>query len=211
MIVIIRIHSKGNIEPVWDELLYQKDAIQSGLNDKCHLLYLTKRLGFHDEASILADIADLPTLGDLLVTHLSRIKDIDNFVVHHLFRPKFYPLPKDTRNFKRFVINLKVEPAYLGEVYKKLIDPNIPDGLKKVYFAFTFHSSVDSLQFSLLAQSEDILRKYVVEVIDRLPGMLKTTTFPIERTKPLIAYDTWQDYAKQNPAALDWLHLRGHV
>lgn len=210
MIAIIRIHSKEMIEPVWDAVVREHHSIQSNLKDKCHLLYLTKRIGYHDEISLFVDVPDQLNLSELIIDHLGKIKGIDNFVVHHLLRPKFYPLPEDTRNLKRYTINLKVTPAYLGGVYKKLIDPNIPDGLKKVYFAFTFHHPEDSIQFSMLAESDDILRKYVTGVIDRLPGVIHTRVYPIERTKPFVTYETWQAYARTNPDSLDWSHLKGH-
>lgn len=210
MLVIIRIHSKESIEPVWDEIIKNQDRLQKVHPDRCHILYLTKRMGFHNELSLFVEAADRATLSELIVSHLSKIKGIDGFVVHHLYRARFYPLPQDTGEYKRFTINLKVDAPYLPEVYKKLTDPNIPEGMKKVYFAYTFHSSTDSMQLSLLCKSEDTLREYVGRVIDKLPGVLKTTVFAIESTKPFISYETWQKFAEQNPAALDWTHLRGH-
>ena len=211
MLIIIRIHSKGPIEEVWDEIIRQQEPIQRAFTDKCHLLYLTKRQGFHNEASLFVDVLDHSILGDLVVSHLAKIKEVENFIIHHLVNPKFYPLPRDTKEYSRFVINLKVEAPYLADVYKKLIDPNIPEGMKKVYFAFTFHSSSDCIQFSVLSKSADVLRKYVAEVIDHLPGVVRTTVIPIERSKPFISYDTWQSFAGQNPSAITRSHLRGHT
>ena len=195
MLIIIRIHSKGPIQPVWDRIVEQQESIQKAFPDKCQLLYLTKRMGFNREASLFVDVADESTLGYLVVSHLAKIKGVDNFVIHHLFKPKLYPLPRDTKEYKRFVINLKVEAQYLADVYKNLINPNIPDGMKKVYFAFTFHQSSDSIQFSILSKSEDVLREYVAKDIDCLPGVAKTTIIPIERSKPFISYDTWEGFA----------------
>ncbi|MBI4835618.1 MAG: hypothetical protein HY811_12465 [Planctomycetes bacterium] len=209
MIVIIRIHSQHEINHVWDELVRQKDEIQSQMGNKCHLLYLTKRLGYHNETSLLVDFEDQAGLKDLIVNHISKIKGVDGFALHHLYAPKFYPLPHDTQDLKRFTVILKAEPVSLSEVYKKLIDPNLPEGLRKVYFAFTFYHMDESLLFSLLAQSEDVFRKYVTEVIDKLPGVLKTSTYTIERTKPFISYEDWQAYASQKPSALSWSHLKG--
>ena len=211
MLIIIRIHSKGPIESVWDEIIKQQEPIQKAFADKCHILYLTKRQGFHNEASLFVDISDLSILGDLVISHLAKIKNVENFIIHHLFKPKFYPLPHDTKEYKRFIINLKVKAPYLADVYKKLVDPNIPEGMKKVYFAFTFHNSSDCIQFSVLSKSEDVLREYVVEVIDRLPGVVRTTVIPIERSKPFISYDTWQSFAHQYPSAVAWSHIRGHT
>ena len=196
MIIIIRIHSKGPIEPVWDGIIKQQEPIQKAFADKCHLLYLTKRMGFNREASLFMDLYDESILGDLVVSHLAKIKGVDNFVIHHLFKPKFYPLPRDTKEYRRFVINLKVEAEYLTDVYKNLINPNLPVGMKKVYFAFTFHQSSDSIQFSILSKSEDLLREYVAKDIDSLPGVVTTTVIPIERSKPFISYDTWEGLTK---------------
>jgi hypothetical protein len=198
MLIIVRIHSKGPIEPVWDGIIKQEEPIQKAYGEKCRLLYLTKRLGFNREASLFVDLSDESILSDLIISHLARIKGVDNFVIHHLFKPKFYPLPRDTKEYKRFVINLKVETPHLTNVYKNLIDPNIPDGMKKVYFAFTFHQSSDSIQLSILSKSEDVMREYVTTVIACLPGVAKTTVIPIERSKSFISYDTLQSLAAKS-------------
>jgi hypothetical protein len=204
MIVIIRIRSKEAIDPVWDEIIKQQAVLQKQIKNQGHLLYLTKRLGYHNEASLIAHMIDQAALSDLVVTHLSKIAGVESVEIHHLFRPKFFSLPRDTHSMKRFTIALKIAPAALSDVYKKLIDPNLPDGLKKVYFALTFHHRDDSLQFSLLAQEESILRKYVAEIIDQIPGVLKTSVYTIEKTKPFIAHDDWQRYASQNTSAPGW-------
>jgi len=195
MLIIIRIHSKGPLQPVWDRIIEQQEPIQKALAGKCQLLYLTKRLGFNREASLFIDLSDESILGDLVVSHLAKIKGVESFVIHHLFKPKFYPLPRDTKEYRRFVINLKVEPSNLTEVYKNLIDPNIPEGMKKVYFAFTFHQSSDSVQLSILSKSEDVMREYVSTVIASLPGVVRTTVIPIEISKSFISYDTLQGFA----------------
>ena len=178
MLIIIRIHSKGPLQPVWDRIIEQQEPIQKAFAGKCQLLYLTKRLGFNREASLFIDLSDESILGDLVVSHLAKIKGVESFVIHHLFKPKFYPLPHDTKEYRRFVINLKVEPSNLTEVYKNLIDPNIPDGMKKVYFAFTFHQSSDSVQLSILSKSEDVMREYVATVIASLPGVVQNHCHP---------------------------------
>ena len=195
MLIIIRIHSKGPLQPVWDRIIEQQEPIQKAFAGKCQLLYLTKRLGFNREASLFIDLSDESILADLVVSHLARIRGVDSFVIHHLFKPKFYPLPRDTKEYRRFVINLKVEPSNLTEVYKNLIDPNIPEGMKKVYFAFTFHQSSDSVQLSILSKSEDVMREYVSTVIASLPGVVRTTVIPIEISKSFISYDTLQGFA----------------
>jgi len=195
MLIIIRIHSKGPIETIWDEIIRQQEPVQKAFADRCHILYLTKRQGFSNEASLFVDVSDDSTLSDLVVHHLAKIKDIENFIIHHLLRPKFYPLPRDTKEYRRFIINLKVEAPYLADVYRKLINPSIPEGMKKVYFAFTFHHSSDCIQFSVLSKSEDVLREYVAEDIERLPGVVRTTIIPIERSKPFISYKAYQSFA----------------
>ncbi len=198
MLIIIRIKSKGPLPPVWDRIIEQQEPIQKAFAGKCQLLYLTKRMGFNKEASLFIDLSDETILSDLVVSHLAKIKGVDSFVIHHLFKPKFYPLPRDTKEYRRFVINLKVEPSNLTEIYKNLIDPNIPDGMKKVYFAFTFHQSSDSIQLSILSKSEDVMREYVATVIASLPGVVRTTVIPIEISKSFISYETLQGFAAKS-------------
>jgi hypothetical protein len=198
MLIIIRIRSKGPLQPVWDRIVEQQEPIQKTFAGKCQLLYLTKRLGFNREASLFIDLSDESILGELVVHHLAKIKGVDSFVIHHLFKPKLYPLPRDTKEYMRFVINLKVEPPYLTDVYKNLIDPNIPEGMKKVYFAFTFHLSSDSIQLSILSKSEADMREYVATVIASLPGVARTTVIPIEISKSFISYETLQSYAAKS-------------
>jgi hypothetical protein len=87
MLIIIRIHSKGPLQPVWDRIVEQQESIQKAFPDKCQLLYLTKRMGFNREASLFVDVADESTLGYLVVSHLAKIKGVDNFVIHHFSNP----------------------------------------------------------------------------------------------------------------------------
>jgi hypothetical protein len=196
MLVIIKIISKGPVEQIWDEIISQQEIVQNVFAHKCRMLFLTKMQGFNNEASLVVDVSDDYTLTDLLVNHLAKIKDVENFIIQHLFSLKFYPLPRDTKEYTRFIINLKVETPYLAQVYRKLINPSIPEVMKKVYFAFTFHDSSDNIRFSVLSKSEDVLRKYVAEDIERLPGVVRTTIIPVERSKPFISYKTYQSIAK---------------
>jgi len=75
-------------------------------------------------------------------------------------------VPKDTYDMKRYVMTAKVNPMHFTEVFKKLLNPNLPEGLKRVYYAFTFHSYDDNLQYSFLADNEESAQKYVNEKIN---------------------------------------------
>ncbi|MCK4908746.1 MAG: hypothetical protein KAS70_02500 [Planctomycetes bacterium] len=206
MISIIRVLAKDDLTSIWDEIIRRKDELQSSLQKKGQLLYLTKRTGYN-EASLFMHVKELPAVSELITAQLSKIKGVSGIWVIQLFRPKFFPLPRDTHTMKRFVITAKVAPESLADVYKQLLNPNMPDGLKKVYYAFTFHFYDDCLQFSLLADKEETVRKYVADVLAKMTGVLKTNIYPIEKTKPFITYDEWQAYAKEGVSLAAWNHM----
>ena len=121
-----------------------------------------------------------------------------------MIKPIFYPLPRDTRNMKRFVITVKVCPKNLKDVYQDIAAATLPNGLKMAYIAYTFHLFGDCIQFSILTEKEQTLNKYLTEVVNRIPGVLKTTVNLIERTKPLVSYDEWKRYSSKHGIVPSW-------
>ena len=85
-----------------------------------------------------------------------------------------------------------------------LFKPSLPEGIKKVYYAFTFHLYDETLQYSLLVNSEETLKKYLAEKVNSIEGVLKTEIHPIEKTKPFISYKEWQEYAGDNNTIPTW-------
>lgn len=205
MIVIIRMLTDDAGKNLWDKIIDKKDALQGALQNRGRLLYLSKRKG-HNEASLFVHAKDSNVINELISNHLSKIESVSAIWLIHLYKPRFFPLPSDTTNLKRFTITAKVKPKYLSEVYGKLMDPNLPEGLKKVYYAFTFHLYDETLQYSLLAESEQTLQKYLTEKVNKIEGVLKTEIHPIEKTKPFISYKEWQDYAGDDSTIPTWQH-----
>ena len=72
------------------------------------------------------------------------------------------------------------------------------------YVAYTFHLFGDSIQFSILADSEEALNKYLAEVVNKLAGVMKTTVNEIERTRPLVSYDEWKKYSSSHGIVPFW-------
>lgn len=194
---------------LWDEVVRQKDKLQESLQDKGRLLYLTKRVGYNG-ASLFIHLKDQGIIADLVTEQLSKIKGVSRGWAVPLYRPRFFPLPKDTHNMKRFVVTLKIAPAHLGNAYKRLLNPNVPDGLKKVYYAFTFQMD-NVLQISLLADKDETINKYVAEELNAIKGVLKVNVYPIEKTKPFITYDEWQSYAGEKVHHPRWKNMLTHI
>jgi len=121
-----------------------------------------------------------------------------------MIKPVFFPLPKDTRGMRRFTITLKVFPKKLKDVYQHIANATLPEGLKMAYIAYTFHLFGDSIQFSILADSEEALNKYLAEVINKLPGVIKSTVNEIERTRPLVSYEEWKQYSSIHGIVPSW-------
>jgi len=203
MISIIRLNSQERKEKICDLVMAKLDELQESLKDKGQLLYLTKRAK-HEDVSLFIHTVDPNFLGDFIAESLNKIEHVTGIWAIHLIKPIFYPLPKDTKNMKRFAISLKVFIKNLKDVYKNIATANLPDGLKMAYLAYTFHLFEDSLQFSILTENEETLNKYLTDFVEKMPGVLRTTVNLIERTRPLVSYEAWREYSSKHGIIPSW-------
>jgi hypothetical protein len=204
MISIIVIQAQENPERLWNNILENKDKLQNAIGNKGRLLYLSKRRNY-SEADLSVHVAEPNILGKFIAHELAKIEEVTSLWMVNMLQPDFFPLPKDTKQMKRYIITLKIFPNRLNEVYEKISTQKYPGWIKLVYKAYTFHLLNDCLQFSVLSENDDAeLRKFVNDIIDKTPGVLKSTVFEIEKTHPFIAYEEWQAYASQHTFSLDW-------
>jgi len=203
MISIIRLQSQERSEIICDLVTAQLDKLQETVKDKGQLLYLTKRAK-HGDVSLFIHTIDPSVLGDFIAEGLSQIEHVTGVWAIHMIKPIFYPLPRDTKNMKRFSVSLKVFIKNLQAVYKNIATATLPHGLKLAYLAYTFHLFEDSIQFSILTENEPPLNDFLTNVLEKMPGVLKTTVNLIERTQPLISYDAWRKYASKHGLVPAW-------
>jgi len=203
MISIIRLKSQERKEKICDYVMSQVNELQESIKGKGQLLYLSKRAK-HEDVSLFVHMVDPDILGDFIAEHLNKIEHVTGIWVINMIKPVFYPLPKDTKNMKRFAITMKVFPENLKDVYRNIATAALPDGLKMAYIAYTFHLFGDSIQFSILAEKEETLNKYLTEVVNKIPGVLSTTVNLIERTRPLVSYDEWKQYSSEHGIVPSW-------
>ncbi len=203
MITIIRLKSQEQKERFCDYIISQKNELQKGIEGKGRLLYLSKRAK-HEDVSLFIHTLNPDVLGDFIADHLSKIEHITSTWVINMIKPVFYPLPKDTKNSKRFTITLKVFPKSLKNVYQTIATAAPPNGLRMAYIAYTCHLFGDCIQFSILAEREETLNKYLADVVNKIPGVLNTTLNLIERTWPLVSYDEWQQYSSIHGIVPSW-------
>ncbi len=203
MINIIRLQSLGNKERICDIIMSHIDELQDSIKGKGQLLYLSKRVR-HKDVSLFIHTNDPGVLGDFIAERLSFVEGLTDIWVINMIKPVFFSLPKDTKDMKRFSVTLKVFPTKLKEVYQNIESAILPDNLKLAYIAYTFHLFGDGIQFSILAETEDALNKYLADEVNRMPGVLKTTVNEIERTRPLVSYDEWKHYSSQHGIVPTW-------
>jgi translation elongation factor EF-1beta len=195
----------GDAKKMWSAIMEQKDSMQSALGKNGQLLYLTKRIEFN-EASLYIHTADFISIINLVTEHLNTVDEVSAISIVHLIKPRFFPVPKDTYNLKRFIISLKVHPKSLKDVYKKLLNPNLPEGIIKVYYAFTFQNNNEALQYSVLAEDEESVQKFIAESIHSIDGIIKTELHQAEKTKPFISYKEWLEYTSEGNDMPGWHH-----
>jgi len=203
MILIVRMSTDGDAKKLWSAIMDQKKSMQSALGKNGQLLYLTKRVDFN-EASLFIHTKDFNSVINLLTEHLNILDEVSAIRIIHLLKPRFFPVPKDTYNLKRFTISLKVHPKSLKDVYKKLLNPNMPNGIRKVSYAFTFRNNNESLQYSLLAEDEESVGKFIAESIQSIDGIIKTEVHQAEKTKPFISYKEWLKYTSDGNDVPGW-------
>lgn len=203
MISIIRLQSQEKRDRICDFVMAHLEELQKSVQNRGQLLYLTKRAK-HEDVSLFIHTLNPDFLGNFIAEDLSKIEHVTGIWVIHLIKPVFYPLPKDTKEMKRYAISLKVFPGNLKEVYKNMAAADLPDGLKIAYLGYTFHLFEDSILLSILTKDEENLRRYMTGVVEKTPGVLKTTTNLIERTRPLVSYETWKAYSTAHGIIPSW-------
>ncbi|NIO20732.1 MAG: hypothetical protein GTN76_08350 [Candidatus Aenigmarchaeota archaeon] len=203
MISIIRLKSQEKKERICDYIMSQINELQECIKGKGQLLYLSKRAK-HEDISLFIHTVDPNVLGDFIAGNLNKIEHITGIWVINMIKPLFYPLPKDTRRMKRYTVTLKVFTKNLQDVYHNIANAELPDDLKMAYLAYTFHLFGDCIQFSILAEKEETLNKFLTEIVDKIPGVLRTTINLIERTRPLVSYDQWKQYSSKHGIVPSW-------
>ncbi|MFC2164034.1 hypothetical protein ACFLT2_03440 [Acidobacteriota bacterium] len=203
MISIIRLKPQKSEEIIRDYIMSRINELQESIKGEGQLLYLSKRAK-HKDVSLFIHTVDTDVLGNFIVEHLNKIDHITSLWLVNMIKPVFYPLPKDTGNMKRFTVTLKVFPKSLKDVYQNIGSTILPAGLKMAYIAYTCHLFGDCIQFSILAEREKTLTKYVTEVVDKIPGVLNSTINLIEITRPLVSYDEWKRYSTKHGIVPSW-------
>jgi hypothetical protein len=203
MISIIRLQSQERKERICDLVMAHLGELQESIKDRGQLLYLTKRAR-HEDVSLFIHMVDPDFLGDFITEDLNKIEHVTGIWAIHLIKPIFYPLPKDTRNMKRYSISLRVFTNNLSDVYRKLSTTYLSPGLKMAYLAYTFHLFEDSIQLSILAENKEGLNSYLSGFVEKMPGVLRTTVNLIERTRPLVSYETWREYSAAHRIVPSW-------
>lgn len=196
-------HRKGS--EISDYIIEHKDELQDAIEGKGHLLYLTRlaRKARRGDVSLVVHMNEPGQVAEFVATHLSKIEGITSLWIINLFKPVFYPLPKDTRRFKRYTITINTVPQLTSEVYDKLESSKLPKGLFKTYIGYTFSSFGESIQFSLLAEHDEAANSYLAE-LGGMPGVKRTHLFAIEMTKPLFSYDEWKEYSRKHNIVPSW-------
>lgn len=201
MVCIVRIQTQAEPEKLWNDIVSRQKTLQDALGNKGNLLYLSKRCKYN-EASLFVQTAGTSVLTDLVVNHLAKLEGVTGLWIVNLLEPIFFPLPEGAKAMKRFSVTVKAYSPRLAEIYHTISQLSFPDRIVITYMAYTCHMYGDCLQFSLLADSEADVKKFISQSIDKLPGVLGTTICELEKNHSFISYDIWQKYASASP--VDW-------
>ncbi len=199
MIAIVRMKAQERRDMLWEYVVGHAGQLQGRLENEGRLLFLSQRAR-HEDVSLFVHVADPDVLAGFIARDLAKIEGLTGCWMISMLKPLFFPLPRDTSGMSRYAITVRTSPPKLEETYESLSRPDVPPGILMAYLAFTCHLYGDCLQFSILAEDEESLNRYLDESIRALPGVLHLTVSLIERTKPLVSYDEWSEYSAMHPS-----------
>lgn len=197
-------HKTG--QQIFDWIVEKKADLQDSLEGKGKLLYLI-RLGKkarRGDVSVCLHLSDLSLLGEFVTTHLASIPGVSGIRVVNLIDPVFYPLPKDTRELKRFVMNIDVSPTEVRALRDGIMQPDMADCVLKSYIAFKFSGYDSSIQFSVLSKSEHDVNDCLAKMRERLPAIRNVEMYELEATHPMLSYDEWKSYSAEHSLVTNW-------
>lgn len=197
-------HRKGGL--ISDYIVEHRDKLQAAIEGKGRLLYLTRlaRKARRGDLSLVVHMNEPSELAEFVANHLGKIESITSIWVVNLFKPVFYPMPKDTRRFKRYVVTLNCVPQQTSDIYETLVESDLPQGVARAYLGYSYSSFGEAIQFSVLAENDEAVKGYLSDVIAPMPGVKRTHLFPIEMTKPLVSYEEWKEYSATHGIVTSW-------
>ncbi len=197
-------HRKGGL--ISDYIVEHREELQSAIEGKGRLLYLTRlaRKARRGDLSLLVHMNEPNELAEFIANHIGGIEGITSIWVVNLYKPIFYPLPKDTKRFKRYVVTLNCVPQQASSIYETLVESDMPRGTAMAYLGYSYSSFGESIQFSVLAEHDEAVKSYLSDTISPMPGVKRTHLFPIEMTRPLVSYDEWKDYSATHGIITSW-------
>jgi hypothetical protein len=193
-------------QKIFDHIWENREELQNALEGNGRLLYLV-RLGKkarRGDVSVCLHLSNPSLLGEFVTTYLATIPGVAGIRVVNFIDPTFFPLPKDTRAYKRFVVNLDVEPAAVKEARNALENTAVLNGLMKSYLTYKFSGYDSAVQFSVLSENEHDVAVQLSRLKDDLRGIRNIELYEVEATRPLVLYKEWQEYSTKHGIVTSW-------
>lgn len=199
MIAIVRMKAQERRDALWEYVAQNAERLQERLEREGRLLFLSQRAR-HDDVSLFVHVDDPDVLANFIAHDLAKIEGMTGCWMINMLKPLFFPLPRDTSALSRHAITIRAFPPKLEQLYESLSRLDTPPGVLMAYLALTCHLYGDCIQFSVLAEDGKTLTRFLDESVRSIPGVLHLTVSRIERTKPLVSYDEWNEYSAAHPA-----------
>jgi hypothetical protein len=201
---LVAAHKGG--EGIWQAVVERQREMEAGLRGKGRMLYLTRlaKKARRGDVSLFVHVTDPAPLGSFITEHLCRIPSLTGIQCIGLHQPTFWPLPRDTKDLRRFAVAVQAAPQNVCEVYAALARLEPPPTVRWSYLCYNFSAFDAALQFSMLAMDEAALAGYLARTVSSIKGVLGLEVMPIEQTKPMISYDDWKDYSQRHGLVLAW-------
>jgi len=192
MMVVVRIYPSGELEESWNRVIDNSEDL-SGMY--CTPLYLSQREE-ENFMTLIYDVRDPDRFADIAVKKIPTLLHPEKMRTITLLRPVFFPAPRDrAQNLERYQVAVKGNCSDLEDIFDHILHLDYPKDAFPTYAAFSFGE--DDILLSMLATSEDRLRRLIRTNLESQKGVISVTIGHIDRSKRLAPTQMWRRYREK--------------
>ena len=185
LLLIARIKERNSKDFVWNRLESSIDDLkQRGVDP----LYISKKSN-HMETSLIVSAKSIDAFLDSLIFVLKDISGSEDISIIPLIKPIFFDVPENIgKDAIRYLISITTRPSDSLRVYEIISEFRASSDTALIYLAFACQMHCDTLTLSAFSKSDDHLSRFIQQELKSIPGIVKVSITPIEKSKRLVPY-----------------------
>jgi len=201
MTVIMRMHAHGELSKLWKSM---SENIAKFESEDFIPLYASQQ-NVNDYITMVAEIRNFETINDLFSSGMPDVIQAEKWRTYPLLKPMYFLVPKDApEKLERYLISIRVEPAFYQDVYKTLVTLDYPENVFLSYISYSLGS--DDILLSLLTRSKDDVELFAEQCIDTVQGITSYNISSQLRTVRLTSKKVWLSHRNKHLSSYHVAH-----